>query len=124
VARSNKSTAKEYLHRLKQFQEYCTSTHNLNLDDLLLSKSATKIRTETDVYELLSGYVSYLIDKNSYSNETIKHRVATARNLLEYYDMEVSPRKFRFKVIIPRVRYKTQRSANKGDDNPDSRKLS
>jgi integrase len=73
------------------------------LDDLFISKSKT-----VDIYELLGGFVSYLIDKNCYSNLTIKYRIITARSLLEYYDMEVSPRKFKFKVIIPKpiVKYK------------------
>lgn len=99
VSRGSKTTGKEYLSRLRQFEQYCISTHNFRLDDFLLSKSKT---IEVDVYELLSGFVSYLIDRNSYSNLTIKQRVITARNLLEYYDVEVSPRKFRFKVIIPK----------------------
>ena len=105
VSRSNKSTGREYLSRLKQLEEYCISTHNFTLDDMLITKSKT---AQIDVYELLSGFVSYLIDKNSYSNMTIKQRIITARNLLEYYDVEVSPRKFRFKVIIPKsiVRHK------------------
>jgi integrase len=103
VSRSNKRTGKEYLSRLKQFEEYCISVHNFRLDDLLTSKTV-----EIDIYELLSGFVSYLVDKNCYGNLTIKYRVITARSLLEYYDMEVSPRKFKFKVIIPKpvVKYK------------------
>jgi integrase len=103
VSRSNKGTGKEYLYRLIPFEKYCVSTHNFTLDELLISKTKT-----IDVYELLSGFVSYLIDKNSFSNLSIKHRVITARNLLEYYDVEVSPRKFRFKVINPKptIRYK------------------
>jgi hypothetical protein len=103
VSQSNKRTGKEYLSRLKQFEEYCINVHNFRLDDLLVSKTA-----EIDIYELLGGFVSYLVDKNCYTNLTIKYRVITARSLLEYYDMEVSPRKFKFKVIIPRpvVKYK------------------
>jgi integrase len=105
VSRSSKGTGREYLSRLKQFEGYCISIHNFRLDNLLISKSKT---VEVDIYELLSGFVSYLIDKNTYSNQSIKHRVITARNLLEYYDMEVSPRKFKFKVVIPKpiVKYK------------------
>jgi integrase len=103
VSQSNKRTGVEYLSRLKQFEEYCIDIHNFRLDELLISKTA-----EIDIYELLSGFVSYLVNKNCYSNLTIKYRVITARSLLEYYDTEVSPRKFKFKVIIPRpiVKYK------------------
>jgi integrase len=99
ISRNNRATGKEYHFRLRTFEKYCISTHKFNLDDLLISKSKT---VHVDIYELLNGFVSYLIDKNRYSNLSIKHRVITARNLLEYYDMEVSPRKFRFKVIIPK----------------------
>jgi integrase len=59
------------------------------------------------VYELLSSYVSYLINrkesKNKISNLTIGQRIITARNFLEYYDIEISPRKFKLKVRIPKV---------------------
>lgn len=99
VSRNSKVTGIEYLSRLKQFEKYCITTHNFNLDDLLISKTKT---VQKDVYELLSGFVSYLIDKNSYTNLSIKQKVVTARNLLEYYDVEISPRKFRFKVLIPK----------------------
>jgi hypothetical protein len=61
-----------------------------------------------EVCELLSGYVSYLINyeenKNSkISNLTISQRVITAKKFLEYYDIEISPRKFKLKVRIPKV---------------------
>ena len=79
VSQSNKRTGKEYLCRLKQFEEYCISVHNFRLDDLFISKSKT---VKVDIYELLGGFVSYLVDKNCYSNLTIKYRVITARTLL------------------------------------------
>src|SRR5215216_4524635 len=103
TSESNQQTGREYKSRLTKFEEYCNSRYNFNLDDLLVSKTF-----KVDVYDLLSGYVSYLITKANYANLTIKQRVVTARNFLEYYDIEISPRKFKYKVKIPKsiVNYK------------------
>jgi hypothetical protein len=93
----NRKTGYQYLRRLKDFENYCSQTFHFNIDELTISKIF-----KVDVYELLSSYVSYLMNrkenKNKISNSTISQRIITARNFLEYYDIEISPRKFKLKV--------------------------
>jgi integrase len=96
MSESSKSTGREYLSRLRQFEEYTTTVHKFTLDDLLLTK-----KVQMDVYELLRGYVTFLLSKNSYSNRTIKQRVVTARDLLEYNDIDTG--RFKYKVKIPKI---------------------
>jgi integrase len=98
----NRKTGYQYLSRLRDFENFCSQTYHFNIDELTINKIF-----KVDVYELLSGYVSYLINrkesKNKISNLTIGQRIITARNFLEYYDIEISPRKFKLKVRIPKV---------------------
>jgi integrase len=52
----------------------------------------------------LSGFVAYLEEEEDIENpNTIRYFVATARNFLEYNDIEISPRKFKLKVRLPKA---------------------
>ena len=60
-------------------------------------------------YDLLSGFVAYLQEMEGIKNpNTIRYFVIAARNFLEYNDIEISPRKFKLRVRLPKpvIRYK------------------
>jgi integrase len=60
--------------------------------------------TKIDPYDLLSGFVVYLQQEENIRNpNTIRHFVITARNFLEYHDIEISPRKFKLRVRLPKA---------------------
>ena len=46
---------------------------------------------------------------------TLKQRVITAKNFLEYHDIEISPRKFRLKIKFPRTVQKYKDALSKQD---------
>ncbi|MFZ0512948.1 MAG: tyrosine-type recombinase/integrase [Candidatus Nitrosopolaris sp.] len=46
---------------------------------------------------------------------TLKQRVATAKNFLEYYDVDISPRKFKLKVKIHKAIRKSKEALSKED---------
>ena len=46
---------------------------------------------------------------------TLKQRVVTAKNFLEYYDVDISPRKFKLKVKIPKAIRKSKEALSKED---------
>jgi len=105
ISESNRKTGIQYLSRLRQFAGYFEQTYHYGIDELTINKIFT-----VDVYDLLSGYVSYLVNKkgtidHSYrvSNSTIKQNVITAKNFLEAHDIEIFDRKFKLKVKIPRA---------------------
>ena len=56
-----------------------------------------------DPYDVLSSYISYLQTSNNISALTLKQRLITAKNFLEYFDVDISPRKFKLKVKFPKV---------------------
>jgi hypothetical protein len=108
ISQSNKKTGYQYLSRLRQFENFCTQTFQFSIDELTINKMF-----HVNVYDLLSGYVSYLVSRISnsrtngnghkVSNLTIKQHLITAKNFLEFYDFEISPRRFKLKVKVPKV---------------------
>jgi integrase len=77
--------------------------NRLGIDELAINKMF-----DVNIYDLLSAYVSHLINMtdntdHSISNLTIKQRVVTSKNFLEYHDIEISPRKFKLKVKTHKV---------------------
>lgn len=71
--------------------------------------------SKVDVYNLLSEYITYLHRKGSLSSITLKGYVNSARNFLEYADVEISPRKLKFKVKMPRVIRQSKEALTKED---------
>jgi integrase len=49
------------------------------------------------------------------STLTLKQRVVTVKNFFEYYDVDISPRKFKLKVKIPKVIRKSKEALSKED---------
>jgi len=107
----NKRTANEYYLRLNNFQGFAIRNYNTALDNII-----TKINEGSeDPYEILSAYVSYLQTNYNVDASTIKGRVITAKNFLEYYDVDISPRKFKLKVKMPKAIIKSKEALSKED---------
>jgi integrase len=99
VGAMNRKTAYEYHLRLTSFQDYITNCYNATLYNII-----TRInQSSEDRYGILSGYVSYLQTSYNISTLTLKTRIITAKNFLEYYDVDIRPRKFKLKVKMPKV---------------------
>jgi integrase len=105
------SSAREYRLRLRSFVTFATAEYKLTLDDLIKA-----MREDVyDPYDVLSNYVAYLQANTTISTSTLKLRVTTARTLLEFFDIEVSPRKFKLKVKIPKVIRRDKQALTKED---------
>ena len=92
VSSMNKSTVREYYFRLVTFQKFIQNEYDISLDNLIRK---FRIGSE-DPYDVLSGYVVHLQNNFVISAATSKLRIITAKNFLEYNDVDISPRKFRF----------------------------
>jgi integrase len=118
VGAMNKTTANQYQTRLNSFSNYVAKEYSktVSIDDLI-----ERIREGTeDPFDILNGYVGFLKqkDKNprtSLSPVTLKSRVVTVKNFLEYYDVDISPRKFKLKVKLPRIIRKNKKALSKDD---------
>ena len=107
----NKATAYEYYFRLTTFQNFITNDYKTTLDNLIL-----KIKEgREDAYDILSNYVIFLQNNSSISPATLKARIITAKNFLEYHDIDISPRQFKLKVKIPKVIRKSKEALSKED---------
>ena len=112
VAVVNSATAYEYQWRLTNFASFVSQKYNLSLDDIVERLRSGKI----DVYDLLSSYVAYIQKRDSVpSPSSIKSWINTIRNFLEYNDLEVSPRKLKLKVRMPRVIRQSKEALTKED---------
>ena len=107
----SKSTAEEYLNRLRIFNSYLNKEYGgITIEHLL-----EKIKDGTiDAYILLSKFSADQKNSNISSN-TIKQRVVTVKNFFEYYDIEISPRKFKLKVRLPKIVRKNKEALSKED---------
>jgi len=108
----SKSTANEYLFRLNNFESFVAKEyHNrLSINDLI-----AKIKMATlDPYSILNAYAAYLRDCNITAS-TLKQRIVTVKNFFEYHDVDISPRKFKLKVKLPKVIMKQKEALSKED---------
>ena len=108
----SKSTANEYLFRLNIFKEFMVNEYDshLSIDDL-----TTKIKQgDEDPYDLLNRYAAYLRNRNI-TALTLKQRVVTVKNFFEYCDVDISPRRFKLKVKLPKAVRKNKEALSKED---------
>ncbi|MFL6413363.1 MAG: hypothetical protein ACJ71K_19245 [Nitrososphaeraceae archaeon] len=111
ISAMSKRTAHEYHLRLIGFQDFVIRNYNTTLDNII-----TRINEGLeDPYVTLSDYITYLQTNYNISTLTLKQRVVTVKNLFEYYDVDISPRKFKLKVKIPRIIRKSKEALSKED---------
>jgi hypothetical protein len=106
----NKLTAKEYSTRLKTFQTFVENKYSLGVNAIISKLKKNK----EDPYSVLNGYASYL-DESKISTLTLKQRVVTVKNFLEYHDIDISPRRFKLKVKLPKTIRKNKEALSKED---------
>ena len=105
------STAHEYRLRLNSFKAFIENTYRISIDTLIGQiKQGSK-----DAYEVLSQYGGYQKTNNNITNLTLKQRVVTVKNFLEYYDVDISPRKFKLKVKLPKIVRRNKEALSKED---------
>ncbi len=114
VRQANERTAVEYQYRLSKFEKYLVvvsreqqqqqQNQGLITLDYVVEDLKRNNNTKIDPYDLLSGFVVYLLQERNIRNpNTIRHFVITARNFLEYHDIEIRPRKFKLRVRLPQA---------------------
>ena len=96
----SQSTADQYLSRLNNFSNFLQK----ELEGLTINNLINIIKDESiDPYSVLSRYYGFLKRSSNISTSTIKQRVVTIKNFLEYCDIEISPRTFKLKVKLPKT---------------------
>jgi integrase len=111
----SQKTASDYRKRLNYFRDFVLKNYNLSLDELITTLISYSHGPKIDVYDLLSDYVTHIQKERNVSPLTLKLLVSTVRSYLETFDVEISPRKFRFKVRIPRVIRANKEALQKSD---------
>jgi integrase len=112
VRTMNGSTAYQYLSRLNDFEDFILNRHNnsLGVDSLLLEIK----QGNQDPYNVLNSYAAHLKNCNI-SVATLKQRIVTVKNFFEYWDVDISPRRFKVKVKLPKIIRKKKKALSKED---------
>jgi integrase len=109
VSTMNKSTARHYLSRLNNFNRFIANDYgsSLTIDILLLDIKQGK----QDPYNVLNSYAAHLNRNVS----ALKQRIVTVKNFFEYWDIDITPRRFKLKVKLPKVIRKKKVALSKED---------
>jgi integrase len=107
----SQSTARIYECRLNSFDSFVSSKYHTSIDNLIEQIK----QVHEDQYKVLSSYVAYLQGNRHISSLTLKQELVTAKNFLEYNDIDISPRKFKLKVKLPKVIRKNKEALDKQD---------
>jgi integrase len=111
----NKQTANEYNTRLSNFEKFLASQYGNNNNIINLDGFVEGLREgKFDVYETLGDYCIYLQNSNIHTS-TLKQRIVTAKNFLEFHDIDVSPRKFKLKIRLPKNVKRNKEAIDKND---------
>jgi len=112
VTAMSQSTADQYLSRINNFSNFLQK----ELEGLTIKNLINRIKDGSiDAYSVLSRYCGFLKRSSNMSTTTIKQRVVTIKNFLEFYDIEISPRKFKLKVKLPKTVRKNKEALSKKD---------
>ena len=111
VSMMTQSTAEEYMYRLNSFKSFIQSEYKVSIDELIQQINEGLV----DQYYILFQYANYLKKFNNVSNLTLKQRVVTVKNFLEYCDVDISPRKFKLKVKLPKIVRRNKEALSKED---------
>lgn len=115
ISTVNVKTGQEYHKRLGYFAQFIQTNYQLDMDELIKTMNVPGKGPKVDVYDMLSSYVSYLHTSGRVTPITLKQWVTTAKNFLEYWDVEISPRKLKMRVRIPRVVRQSKEALSKDD---------
>jgi integrase len=108
---SNHATAHTYRVRLNIFNSFSLKKYKTHADNLIEEIK----RARLDPYQVLNAFILYLHHFHNLSPTSLKQHVIIAKNFLEYYDVDISPRKFKLKVKMPKVVRKDKQALSKND---------
>jgi integrase len=105
-ARNSESTKKSYSIALSHFQFFLRNSTQHNIETVLVPLEKKQI----DVYNLLDEFIDYLRNRKDVYNgdtklseKTIAFYIAGVKSYLEYFDIEISAKKLRNKVTMPKI---------------------
>ena len=109
---SGLSLLQTFLNSKEVNQRYQGYMHDYNCETILQPLSENKV----NVYELLDGFVSYLLSaKPGMTPKSIRLYLAAVRSYFGFYDIDVIPSKFRRKVKVPKYYREDEEPLNADD---------
>ena len=115
VKSMNSSSARLYRSRLNNFSDFVYTTYGKRVDWIIdeLLNGGKNEKMIPSPYDMLSAYTAHLTGR--VAAYTIKQNIITVKNFLEYCDIEISPKKFKLKVKLPKSVKKDKQPLSKED---------
>jgi integrase len=118
VGRNSIKTRKAYELELKMLHWFLiqSSYSNYNIESIIEALQEGKVNP----YELIDGFVSYLVSVRQVNNAplaptSIALRVYAIRSYLQYYDIDINPSKFRRRVRLPKLAREDEQAIDASD---------
>ena len=111
VSVRNINTGKQYQLRISLFEKFLKIEHKTNIDKLI---QQLKVK-ELDPYDILNDFCLFLQNNYNLSSVTFRDKITTVKTFLEYFDIEISPRKFKLKVRYPKKVLRHKEAIDKED---------
>src|SRR5215204_4149536 len=111
VSIRNENTAKQYSSRLMVFEKFINKKYEITIDKLIQLLKDGKF----DPYDILNNFCIFLHSNCNIGSITFRDKIITVKTFLEYNDIEISPRKFKLKVIFPKTIFRHKEAINKED---------
>ena len=109
VSKRNENTTKQYISRLMIFEKFVYRNYEINLDNLI-QQLKDKI---VDPYDILNDFCIFLQNKYTIGSLTFRDKIITIKTSLENNDIEISPRKFKLKIIFPEIIHRHKEAVDK-----------
>ena len=115
VKSMNSSSARLYRSRLNNFSDFVYNTYGKRVDRIIdeMLNGGKNEKMIPSPYDMLSAYTAHLTGR--VAAYTIKQNIITVKTFLEYCDIEISPKKFKLKVKLPKSVKKDKQPLSKED---------
>jgi integrase len=114
-ARRSSRTALVFSAALVHLNEYAKSAYHMDLEHIVAAIKRQKV----DVYMMLNGFVTYLQKQTPNGSDmmtrTVISYMAAAKSFLGYVDVDISPKKFGYRVSMPTL-YREDEAAMDAND--------
>ena len=111
VSIRNENSAAQYYFRLVAFEKFLKIEYKTNIDTLIQQLKSI----EYDPYDILNDFCVFLQNNYNLSSVTFRDKIITVKTFFEYNDIEISPRKFKLKVKLPKLVLRYKEAIDKED---------
>ena len=93
------------------FEKFVYKKYGINIDKLIQQLKNKKF----DPYDILNDFCIFLHNNCNIGSITFRDKIITVKNFLEFHDIDISPRKFKLKIRLPKDIKRNKEAIDKND---------